>query len=95
MTKQAQHTPGPWNVQQHNEEVIYIEGNRPEDGDTRCIAEIKNTDDEAPHDARLIAAAPRMYDFIAIMACLVDFPEAKAIVAAVKGDAAAEGRDAD
>jgi hypothetical protein len=85
MSKQAQHTPGPWTY----EDATYSDwGEWAINTPLRRVALVNDGAGNAEANARLIAAAPRMYDFIAILANLVDFPEAKAILAAVKGEAA-------
>ena len=59
-TKQAQHTPGPWHLECHTGEIRIFPPS-PE----RCgIAELNGTNETSQANARLIAAAPTMYEYI-------------------------------
>mgnify|MGYP001559712184 CR=1 FL=1 len=62
-TEAAQHTPGPWRVETRGG----MDGREVRVGATFVVATVNTTSNEEGNrlaNARLIAAAPRMYEFI-------------------------------
>ncbi|MCS7821924.1 hypothetical protein N0019_26590 [Pseudomonas aeruginosa] len=69
MSKQS-HTPGPWEIERYSDGLIQIVGGIRAVSDheehVTTVVEAVTRGDEA--NARLMAASPRMYDFIARLA---------------------------
>ena len=79
------HTPGPWTAYGCTVAIadVWREGQKTEGRFIACSA--PRDEDEMPSNedldnARLIAACPRMFDFVAKMAATGDCPEAQSII---------------
>ena len=66
----SKHTPGPWRTHSANEMVIMKGEGLCNNIASTCISDVCRTVSEADANARLIAAAPKMYELLqAIVDC--------------------------